>query len=87
MADYADPIEIDEIEKIYANFPPVSEIVDMCIALGIKRDYARTRNDLDDVWAYYHELEAMMEAKRLINPDSGIMRAGSISWMKSTAYQ
>ncbi|MHC9542246.1 MAG: hypothetical protein AB9903_22275 [Vulcanimicrobiota bacterium] len=64
MADYADPSEIDEIEKMYADFPPVNEIVDMCIALSIKRNYERTRNNQDDAWAYYHELKSMIEAKQ-----------------------
>jgi hypothetical protein len=64
MADFADTGEVAEIEKMYADFPPVDEIVDMCITLGKKRDYERTRNRQDDAWAYYHELKAMMEAQK-----------------------
>jgi hypothetical protein len=63
MADYADVSEVDEIEKLYANYPSVSEIIGMCYDLGIEKDNIRTIDE-DDAWAYYHELKALIEAKK-----------------------
>jgi hypothetical protein len=63
MADYADVSEIDEIEKLYAHYPSVSDIGRMCYALGIKMDTIRTLDEAD-AWAYYHELEALIEAQK-----------------------
>ncbi len=63
MADYTDPDEADEIKKMYANYPSISEIRDMCYDLSIKKDDFRTIKE-DDAWAYYHELKSMMEAKQ-----------------------
>jgi len=62
MADYADVSEIDEIEKRYAGYPPIMEIIGMCFDLGVKKDNLRTIEE-SDAWAYYHELKAMMDQK------------------------
>lgn len=62
MADYADSSEIEKIEKMYANYPSISEIRDMCYELGIQKDNLRTIEEAD-AWVYYHELKAMIEKR------------------------
>ncbi|MDQ7825085.1 MAG: hypothetical protein RDV48_19950 [Candidatus Eremiobacteraeota bacterium] len=63
MADYTDPTEADEIDKLYANYPSVSEIRDMCYDLGIEQNSVLTLDE-DDAWAYYRKLKAMMETRQ-----------------------
>jgi hypothetical protein len=57
MADFAGMDEAEEIAKMYANYPPVREIIGFCIDLGIKKDDFRTIEEAG-AWAYYHELKA-----------------------------
>jgi hypothetical protein len=63
MADYADPREIEYIEKKYAGYPSSSEIGRFCYYLGIEIDSLRTLHK-EEAWAYYHELKAKVDAKQ-----------------------
>jgi hypothetical protein len=63
MADYADVSEIEEIQKRYANYPPIRDISGMCREVGVEIDGFRTIEEAD-AWAYYHELKAMVDQQQ-----------------------
>jgi hypothetical protein len=61
MADYADVSEVDDIDKIYAGYPDVGEIIKLCMLLDIEKENFLLM-EKDDAWAYYHKLKARVEA-------------------------
>ncbi len=54
--EYSHEIEEEKIKR----YPSVSEILGMCVTLGIKCDPRRGIKE-EDAWAYYHELKARVE--------------------------
>jgi hypothetical protein len=62
MADYADVSEVDEIERLYKNYPSATEIGYFCHVLGIEEDTIRTLEE-DDAWVYYWELLAQLKER------------------------
>ncbi len=59
MADYADVSEIEEIQKLYANYPSAKAIIRMCRTLGVEEDVLRNVRE-DDAWEYFYELLSMI---------------------------
>jgi hypothetical protein len=55
--------EVESIDKAYADYPDVGEVIRMCLSLGIRqKNFLAMKRD--DAWAYYNELKAKIEDKR-----------------------